>query len=270
MNSPQFVRRVNAELRPVLGDDRIVIGAQVLRVPSRRVLSQLSSAVYLASAVALLFVYLWARGHWRAGPALVGFCIAEATAVALGMARIFIQRPMLLAVTGRQLVCCRLSGLAKRPTAIATGPLVKTRITVYRYRPQTTTLRCLIPGSGPLTLSSIRGSQEDLDQVVAVAHSAGVRVTAAQDEGAVGGPPPNQGGARLTSEPGQNGVYHPPTQADSPRPGRTDRLGERGQADRPGAEYRTDVEAAARPPRRREYPGEHRRSGRGGDEPTRS
>jgi hypothetical protein len=269
MNSPQFVRRINAELRPVLGDDRIVIGAQVLRVPSRRVLSQLSSAVYLASAVALLFVYLWARGHWRAGPALIGFCVAEVAAVALGMARIFIQRPMLLAVTGRQLICCRLSGLGKRPTAVATGPLVKTRITVYRYRPQTTTLRCLIPGSGPLTLSSIRGSQDDLDQVVAVAHSAGVRVTAAQDEGTGGTPSP---GRRVppTTEPGQNGAYHPQAQADSPRPSRTDRLGEGGRADRPGAEYRSNVEAAARPQRRREYPGEHRRSGRGGDEPSRS
>jgi hypothetical protein len=269
MNSPQFVRRINADLRPVLGDDRIVIGAQVLRVPSRRVLSQLSSAVYLASAVALLFVFLWARDHWRAGPALAGFCIAEVTAVALGLARIFIQRPMLLAVTRRQLICCRLSGVGKHPTAVATGPLAKTRITVYRYRPQTTTLRCLIPGSGPLTLSSIRGSQDELDQVVAVAHTAGVRVTAAQDEGTGGIPAPDPRLPRK-SEPGHNGVYHTPAQASAPQSRRTDRLGEEGRADGPGTDYHADVDAAARPQRRREYPGEHRRSGRGGDEPSRS
>lgn len=269
MNSLRFVRRINTELRPVLGDDRIVVGAQVLRVPPRWVLSQLSSAAYVASALALVFVYLWARGHWRAGPALAGFCIAEAAAVAVGLTRVFVQRPMLLAVTGRQFICCRLSGPAKHATDVATAPLVKTRITVNRYRQRTTTLRCLMPGSQPLTLNSVRGCQDDLDQVLAVAHSAGLRVISAQDERGADLPGTNR---RVPPEtrPGNSGRYHALPPADPPYPGHTGRPGERGRAGRPGAESGTDVGTAARLQRRREYPGEHRRSGRGGGEPTRS
>jgi hypothetical protein len=217
VNSPQFVRQVNAGLRPVLGDDRIVAGARVLRIPPRRVLTQLSAAVYAASLLALAFVFLLARGHWHSRAALIGFVVAEAAALLLGLVRIFVQRPMLLAVTDRQLLCCRLADLRKQPARVTAAPLSRARITVYRNRPHATTprkttLRCLMPGSGPLILTSVKGSQDDLDRLVAVAHSAGARINLAQH----------------------------------------------------------DVTMAAGPQARREYPGEHRRSGGGGGDPTRS
>ncbi len=246
MNSPQFVRQVTAGLRPVLGDDRIVTGARVLAVPPRRVLSQLSAAVYAASLLALVFVYLLARGHWHAHAALIGFVAAEAAAILLGLVRIFVQRPMLLAVTSRQLVCCRLAGLGRHPADVATAPLNRSRITVYRQRPQTTTLRCLMPGAKPLMLNSVRGCQEDLDRVVAIARSSGVRVSKAQD----------------------NGTSPERPQADAPPPARADRLGEGRRG--PSQGHGTDLDTTARLQRRREHPGEHRRSGRGGGEPTRS
>lgn len=216
VNSPEFVRQVNVELRPVLGDDRIVAGARVLRVPPRPVLTQLSAAVYAASLLALVFVYLLARGHWHSRAALIGFGAAEAAAILLGLARIFVQRPMLLAVTGRQLVCCRLAGFGEHLARVTAAPLSRARITVYRSRRQTAsahpaTLRCLMPASRPLILTSVKGAEDDLERVVAAAHSSGVRVSLARDE----------------------------------------------------------ASTAARPQGRREYPGEHRRSERGGGEPTR-
>ncbi len=266
MNSPQFVRQVTAELRPVLGDDRIVTGARVLAVPPRRVLQLLSAAVYVASLLALVFVYLLARGHWHARGALIGFGAAEAAAILLGLTRIFVQRPMLLAVTGRLLVCCRLAGFGRHPADVATAPLARARITVYR-RQRMTTVRCQLQGSRPLTLNSVRGSQEDLERVVAVAHSSGVRVTIARDdtyrERQQAAAPPRPGGDRL----GEG------SRADGP--GRDKGAGRKtgrdhGAGRSPRGDHGADVGTAARPQRRREYPGEHRRSGRGGDEPTRS
>jgi hypothetical protein len=247
VNSPQFVRQVTGQLRPVLGDDRIVTGARVLAVPPRRVLNQLSAAVYAASLLALVFVYLLARGHWHARGALIGFAAAEAAAILLGLVRIFVQRPMLLAVTGRQLVCCRLAGFGKHPASVATAPLGRARITVYR-QPRLTTLRCLMPGAKPVMLNSVRGCQQDLDQVVAIARSSGVRVSTGLD----------------------NDAYRERQHADAPPPARGDRLAGRRRAVGPGSDQRADVDTAARAQRRREYPGEHRRSGRRGGEPTRS
>lgn len=249
MNSPRLVSQINAELRPLLGDDQIVSGAQVLAVPSRRVLNQLSKGVYVASAAALIFVYFWANGHWHTGPALIGFAVAEAAAIALGLARIFVQRPMILAVTRRQLVCCRLPGPGKQPTG-ATAPLSRTKITIYRHSPRTTTVRCLMPGARPLRLNSVKGHQEDLERVVAVAHSSGARVHTVRDRRA-GAP----------EEPRRS----PGTPRNAPQ-SQTGRHSGFGPVDHLG----TDTDAASRTQHRREYPGEHRRSERGGGEPRRS
>ncbi len=252
MNSPEFVRRINAGLEPALGGDRIVMGARVLAVPSRRVLRQLSAAVYVASALALVFVYLWARGHWHVGPALIGFVAAELAALALGLTRIFIQRPMLLAVTRRQLVYCRLSGSARQPTAIATAPLSRVRITVYGHGRPYTVLRCLLPGSGPIRLNAVRGCEDDLDQVVALAYSAGARVHAAADNAAG----PSDSGPR---QPDRQPVGQPDRQRREPASddgGRRPR--EQTGAGMPGERQ------APRPDHNSDYPGEHRRGERGG------
>jgi hypothetical protein len=276
MNSPRFVSRINAELRPVLGDDRIVMGAQVLAVPSRRALTRLTAAVYLASVVALAFVYLWARDHWHAGAALAGFAVAEAAAVVLGLVRIFVQRPMLLAVTRHQLLCCRLAGPGKHATNVAAAPLATTRITLYGHGQPDTTLRCVLPGFEPVRLNSVKGGQRDLDRVLAVARSSGVRVHTAEEAVPSGMNPPPAARTRTTPrtppegrprrDSGRNMTYRNRDWAGEPPLDRAGRLGR----DRPGDVYGTGGRTAARPERRREHPGEHRRSRRGGGEPTRS
>jgi hypothetical protein len=277
MNSPQFVSRINAELRPVLGDDRIITGARMLATPSRRALRWLSSAVYLASAVALGFVYLWARDDWHVGPALIGFGVAEAAALVLGLVRIFVQRPMLLVVTRRQLVYCRLSGPGKHTADVAAAPLARARIILYKHGRADTTLRCVLPGFEPVRLSPVKGCQEDLDRVLAVAHSSGVGIQTAEEASAGTAPPNPRPGStegrshrdspegRPRRDSGRNTTYRNRDWASGP----LDRGGRLGR-DRPSDAYRIDGRTAARPERRREHPGEHRRSGRGGGEPTRS
>lgn len=276
MNSPRFVSRINAELRPVLGDDRIVMGAQVLAVPARRVLKWLSGSVYLASALALVFVYLCARGHWHAGAALIGFAVAEAAAVALGLVRIFVQRPMLLAVTRTQLVWCRLAGAGKNAADVAAGPLSQARIVVQGTDRANATLRCALPGFEPVRLTSVRGGRPDLDRVLALARSSGVRVHTAAEATSSGGTthrnPPQGSAPRDTQEAGSSrgsrraGTYRNTDRAGPPPSDRAGRLGR----DRPADVHGTEGRTAVRQEGRREHPGEHRRSGRGGSEPTRS
>ncbi len=170
MNSPDFVRRVNTALRPVLGEDQIIVGAQVLRGPSRLTAGLLSATVYLAAAIALAFAYFVASGKPPGNSAIIGFAAAEAVVVIAGLARIFVQRPTLIAITRDQrLVCCRLSGLGKRSAEVAAAPLSRTRISECNYGRRTTRLVCELPGSKPVRLNSIRGHQADLDRVVAVA-----------------------------------------------------------------------------------------------------
>jgi hypothetical protein len=68
MNSPRFVRQADAELRPVLGDERIVAGAQVVSGPPGYVVNSVSAVVFIASGIALAFALLHPaanahRGH---------------------------------------------------------------------------------------------------------------------------------------------------------------------------------------------------------------
>jgi hypothetical protein len=172
MNSPQFVRRVDAALRPLLGEDRILIGAQVVAGPPLAIVNCVSAVVFVASGTALACALITVPGDWPASGPAIGFWVAEIAALLIGLLRFSIQRPMLVAVTNRQFVCGRLSTFRKVPSHAVTAPLNQVRITGYRSGRWTTTLRCQLPGMGPVRLTAVNPHRADLDRTLAAVHAA--------------------------------------------------------------------------------------------------
>jgi hypothetical protein len=176
VNSPQFQRRVDAALQPYLGADRIVAGARVTsgRYPrtTRLIAALLASAVsFWAQAVS----HGWL--HETHNLFLWVFVVPSAAVVVPGAIADRMHRRMLIAVTGHQLICCRLSTYRQRPTRLVFAvPLGGARLSRYRVGWRATAVSYERPGRTPLVLTAYSHCRGDLAEVIETAHAAGAVV----------------------------------------------------------------------------------------------
>jgi hypothetical protein len=178
VNSPRFVRQISTSLRPVLGEERIVQGAQVVSGPSPYGLFWVTTASSMVGGLATtqMAVQGWPYGAlW--GWALWGWALPQLLVLVPGLITLSLQKPTFIAVTSEQLICCRLTAFRKRPKHISATPLSGALLTDYRQRRWTTSLRCQLPGMDPVRLNATKGRRADLAYVLGAAHAAGALIT---------------------------------------------------------------------------------------------
>jgi hypothetical protein len=136
--------------------ERIAAGSAVTSDPSRWGAAALLAAAVAVTAAALASLL----GPLPAGPA----CVLAVPVLGLGIQ--FLPRPMYIAVTGRQLIGCRLSRLRTTPRRPAfAAPLAELRIVNYRSGRYGTSFRCEMPGRKPMLLHVGRSGRKDFAEV---------------------------------------------------------------------------------------------------------
>jgi hypothetical protein len=157
VNRVALRRRAEEALRDGLQPgERIAAGAAVTSDPSRWGAAALLVAALTVTAAGLASLL----GPLPAGP------VSALALPVLGLGIQFLPRPMYIAVTDRQLICCRLSRLRTTPGRQAfAGPLADLRIASYRSGKYGTSIRCEIPGRKPILLQVGRAGRKDFAEV---------------------------------------------------------------------------------------------------------
>lgn len=84
----------------------------------------------------------------------------------MGLSLLFLPRPMYVAVTGRRLICCRLSRLGSAPARLAfAAPLADVRIARHRSGRLSSSVRCEIAGQRGIRWDIGRAWPQDFAQV---------------------------------------------------------------------------------------------------------
>jgi hypothetical protein len=150
-------RRAEEALRHDLQPgERIAVGSAVTSDPSRWGAAALLVAALVLTAAGLANLV---------GPLPAGPVIALALPI-VGLGIQVLPRPMYVAVTGRRLICYRLSRLRSTPGRPAFAvPLAELRIVSYRSGKYGTSIRCEIPGRKPMMLHVGRAGRKDFAEV---------------------------------------------------------------------------------------------------------
>jgi hypothetical protein len=190
VNSPRFQRRVDAALQPYLGADRIVAGAKVTsgRIPrTTGLIMGLAGSALASLAQAKCTPWLHHAHHsFYAFLAVFAVVPAAVATVPAFIADRFYRR-MLIAVTGQQLICWRLSAFRQRPTEMVFAvPLGGARLSGYRVRRRATAVRYERLCRRPLVLTAYSHCRKDLADVIETARAAGAVVeTSPQQPGSL-------------------------------------------------------------------------------------
>jgi len=157
VNRVTLKRRAEEALRDGLRPgEGIVAGSAVTSDPSRWGTAALVVAALAVTAGGLASLL----GPLPAGP------LSALAVPVLFLGIQFLPRPMYIAVTDRQLICCRLSRLRNTPgRPMLVLPLADLRIVTYRSGRYGTSVRCEIPGRKPILLHASPAGRKDFAEV---------------------------------------------------------------------------------------------------------
>jgi hypothetical protein len=169
-----FLRQVNEQFRPVLGDDEIKAAAVVSSGPSPYPMIWLAAAG--GSALSWLLHIAANLGPLTQPGAFWGYEAATvAGIICASIPALVLQRTMLIAVTSEQLLSSRWSMRRHRGSRVSLTRADITMITTQRRR-WTTTIAITGQGTSPTRLHAIKGHRAELEQVLAAAAAAGALV----------------------------------------------------------------------------------------------
>jgi hypothetical protein len=169
-----FLRQVDAQLRPVLGDDEIRAAAVVFSGPAPYPLIWLTTAggaalAWLLRTVGSFGALMHSHGFW------VYELVVMMPVVCAALPGLLLQKSMLVAVTDAQFLAARWSIRRREASRKASRvSLMPANITVITTRRQlwTTTIVLNGPGTGPIRLHAIKGHRAELESVLAAAQAA--------------------------------------------------------------------------------------------------